>query len=61
MLYAGIALKVLQSLIGHKSISSTEVYKKVFALDVAVRHGVRFSMAEAIATLKNEITKFCGA
>ncbi|MGP4882718.1 hypothetical protein ACTXQV_65925, partial [Klebsiella pneumoniae] len=26
--------KVLQSLMGHKSISSTEVYTKVFALDV---------------------------
>ena len=43
MLYAGIPLKVLQSLMGHKSISSTEVYTKVFALDVAapscaVRH-----------------------
>ncbi len=33
MLYAGIPLKVLQSLMGHKSISSTEVYTKVFALD----------------------------
>ena len=28
MLYAGIPLKVLQSLMGHKSISSTEVYTK---------------------------------
>ncbi|ECA2179299.1 phage integrase family protein [Salmonella enterica subsp. enterica serovar Kisangani] len=37
MLYAGIPLKVLQSLMGHKSISSTEVYMKVFALDVAAR------------------------
>lgn len=35
MLYAGIPLKVLQSLMGHKSVSSTEVYTKVFALDVA--------------------------
>ncbi|EPE9570307.1 hypothetical protein SND00_20850, partial [Escherichia coli] len=25
---------------GHKSISSTEVYTKVFALDVAARHRV---------------------
>lgn len=30
MFYAGIPLKVLQSLMGHKSISSTEVYRKVF-------------------------------
>ncbi|MDZ8893468.1 phage integrase family protein, partial [Escherichia coli] len=27
-------------LMGHKSISSTEVYTKVFALDVAARHRV---------------------
>ena len=54
MLYAGIPLKVLQSLMGHKSISSTEVYTKVFALDVAARHRVQFSMPEsdAVAMLK---------
>ena len=46
MLYAGIPLKVLQSLMGYKSISSTEVYTKVFALDVAARHRVQFSMPE---------------
>nr|WP_320337877.1 tyrosine-type recombinase/integrase [Citrobacter koseri] len=46
MLYAGIPLKVLQSLMGHKSISSTEVYTKVFALDVAARHRVQFHMSE---------------
>ena len=49
MLYAGIPLKVLQSLMGHKSISSTEVYTKVFALDVAARHRVQFSMPESDA------------
>ncbi len=55
MLYAGIPLKVLQSLMGHKSISSTEVYTKVFALDVAARHRVQFSMPEsdAVTMLKN--------
>uniref|UniRef100_UPI0013DFCFBF tyrosine-type recombinase/integrase n=1 Tax=Escherichia coli TaxID=562 RepID=UPI0013DFCFBF len=54
MLYAGIPLKVLQSLMGHKSISSTEVYTKVFALDVAARHRVQFSMPEsdAVSMLK---------
>nr|CAH8250737.1 Tyrosine recombinase XerC [Escherichia coli] len=54
MLYAGIPLKVLQSLMGHKSISSTEVYTKVFALDVAARHRVQFQMPEgdAVAMLK---------
>lgn len=57
MLYAGIPLKVLQSLMGHKSISSTEVYTKVFALDVAARHRVQFQMsgAEAVAMLKGNI------
>ncbi|WP_449576000.1 tyrosine-type recombinase/integrase [Lelliottia nimipressuralis] len=54
MLYAGIPLKVLQSLMGHKSVSSTKVYTKVFALDVAARHRVQFQMsgAEAVAMLK---------
>ncbi|MDI8978101.1 hypothetical protein MJN47_31280, partial [Salmonella enterica subsp. enterica serovar Lubbock] len=39
----------------HKSISSTEVYTKVFALDVAARHRVQFSMPEsdAVTMLKN--------
>ena len=55
MLYVGIPLKVLQSLMGHKSISSTEVYTKVFALDVAARHRVQFAMPEsdAVTMLKN--------
>lgn len=56
MLYAGIPLKVLQSLMGHKSINSTEVYTKVFALDVAARHRVQFHMSgtEAVAMLKGK-------
>ncbi|KGA36259.1 hypothetical protein KU74_07275 [Pectobacterium brasiliense] len=55
MLYAGIPLKVLQSLMGHKSISSTEVYTKVFVLDVAARHRVQFQMpgSDAVTLLKN--------
>lgn len=55
MLYAGIPLKVLQALMGHKSMSSTEVYTKVFALDVAARHRVQFQMpeADAVNMLKN--------
>ncbi len=54
MLYAGIPLKVLQSLMGHKSISSTGVYTKVFALDVAARHRVQFLMPgdDAVAMLR---------
>ncbi|EPQ7708686.1 hypothetical protein ACUWAR_004304, partial [Escherichia coli] len=37
-----------------KSISSTEVCTKVFALDVAARHRVQFSMPEsdAVSMLK---------
>ncbi|WP_071941181.1 tyrosine-type recombinase/integrase [Pantoea agglomerans] len=55
MLYAGIPLKALQSLMGHKSMKSTEVYTKVFALDVAARHRVQFHMPEtdAVTMLKN--------
>lgn len=54
MLYAGIPVKVLQSLMDHKSVSSTEFYTKVFTLDVAARHRVQFSMpeAEAVTILK---------
>ena len=54
MLYAGIPLKILQTLMGHKSVSSTEVYTKVFALDVAARYRVRFEMSgeEAVALLR---------
>ena len=54
MLYAGIPLKALQSLMGHKSLKSTEIYTKVFALDVAARHRVQFHMPgnEAVAMLK---------
>ncbi|QAV47683.1 site-specific integrase [Pantoea agglomerans] len=54
MLYAGIPLKALQSLMGHKSMKSTEVYTKVFALDVAARHRVQFHMPgnEAVSLLK---------
>jgi site-specific recombinase XerD len=42
-----LPLKVLQSLMGHKSISSTKAYMKFFALDVAVRHRVQFAMPES--------------
>jgi site-specific recombinase XerD len=41
MLYAGIPLKVLQSLMGH--VNQLRKSTKVFALDVAARH-VQFSM-----------------
>jgi len=46
--------KVLQSLLGHEKFESTEVYTKVFALDVAASHQVRFSMdtADALQLLR---------
>ncbi len=54
MLYAGTPLKALQSLLGHKSAKSTEIYTRVFALDVAARHRVQFQMpgTDAVAMLK---------
>jgi integrase len=57
MLYAGLPLKALQSLMGHKSMKSSEVYTKVFAVGVAVRHRVQFHMpgTEAAAMLKNVV------
>ncbi|EDU0380718.1 phage integrase family protein, partial [Salmonella enterica subsp. enterica] len=60
MLYVGIPLKVLQALMGHKSFSSTEVYTKVPALDIAARHRIQFQMpgADAAAMLKG-ISWFC--
>ncbi|RRW59572.1 phage integrase family protein [Pantoea dispersa] len=44
MLYHHVPPKVLQSLLGHEKFESTEVYTKVFALDVAAGHQVRFSL-----------------
>ncbi|EGD6049244.1 hypothetical protein DRW26_25405 [Escherichia coli] len=40
------SMQCLQCLMGHRSISSTEVHTKVFALDVATRHRGLFSMPE---------------
>ncbi|WP_455853805.1 tyrosine-type recombinase/integrase [Pantoea endophytica] len=44
MLYHHVPPKVLQSLLGHEKFESTEVYTKVFALDVAAGHQVRFTL-----------------
>lgn len=49
MLYHHVPPKVVQSLLGHEKFESTEVYTKVFALDVAASHQVRFSMETADA------------
>lgn len=36
--------RVLQSLLGHRYIRSTEIYTRVFALDVLAAHGITFSL-----------------
>lgn len=37
MLYADIPMRMLQSMMWHKSVNSTNVYKKVFALAAGCR------------------------
>ncbi|CND13390.1 putative resolvase/recombinase [Yersinia intermedia] len=45
----GVPLKVVQAFMGHKELKSTEVYTKVFSLEVGQQFGVRFSMDAADA------------
>lgn len=49
-----VPLKVVQAYMGHVEISSTEVYTKVFALDVGYQREVRFTVpaGNAIRVLK---------
>lgn len=42
LLYSHTPPKVLQSLMGHEKYESTEVYTKVFVLDVAASQNVTF-------------------
>jgi integrase len=44
MLYQGTPLKVLQGLMGHEKGESTEVYTRVFALDIVANRQVQFSV-----------------
>ncbi len=44
MLYQGTPLKVLQGLMGHEKAESTEVYTRVFALDIVANRQVQFSV-----------------
>ncbi|MEZ2578442.1 tyrosine-type recombinase/integrase [Buttiauxella ferragutiae] len=44
LLYSHTPAKVLQSLMGHEKYESTEVYTKVFALDVAASQKVTFTL-----------------
>ncbi|KQN49986.1 resolvase [Serratia sp. Leaf50] len=41
----GVPLKVVQSYAGHARLESTEIYTKIFALDVGRQYDVRFSLA----------------
>lgn len=49
LLYGHTPPKVLQSLMGHEKSESTEVYTKVFALDVAASQNVMFTLPVAEA------------
>jgi len=40
---------VLQALLGHEKAESTEVYTRVFALDIAASQQITFSMPESQA------------
>ncbi|WP_411706382.1 tyrosine-type recombinase/integrase [Edaphovirga cremea] len=44
MLYQGTPLKVVQGLMGHEKSESTEVYTRVFALDIVASRQVQFSL-----------------
>lgn len=45
LLYNRVHPKILQSFMGHRDYKSTEIYTRVFALDVAGQLGVRFEMS----------------
>ena len=44
LLQNGLPFKVLQAYMGHQDTKSTEIYTRIFALDVGHQYGVRFSM-----------------
>ncbi|PVZ84180.1 resolvase [Serratia sp. S1B] len=54
MLYQGTPLKVLQGLMGHEKSESTDVYTRVFALDIVANRQVRFTVPaqDAIEMIK---------
>lgn len=51
LLYNRVHPKILQSFMGHRDYKSTEIYTRVFALDVAAQLGVRFDMSAEQAML----------
>ena len=44
LLYGHVHPKVLQGLLGHEKFESTEVYTKIFALDIAASQQLRFTL-----------------
>ena len=47
-----VPMKVVQAYMGHRELSSTEIYTKIFALDVGQQYGVSFSIPlDAVASL----------
>ncbi|CAI2040890.1 Tyrosine recombinase XerD [Serratia fonticola] len=54
MLYQGTPLKAVQGLLGHEKAESTEVYTRVFALDIVASRQVQFTLPsqEALAMLR---------
>ncbi|WP_149571790.1 site-specific integrase [Serratia nevei] len=54
LLYQGTPLKIVQGLMGHEKAESTEVYTRIFALDVVAERQVRFTMpgGDAVAMLR---------
>lgn len=56
LLYGHVHPKILQGLMGHEKYESTEVYLRIFALDVAASHQVRFTLdtANALQLLRRE-------
>ena len=50
LIQSHIPLKVVQAYMGHKELSSTEVYTRIFALDVGANYGVCFSLPVDQAT-----------
>jgi len=58
LLLNGVHIKKVQALMGHQRIESTEVYTKIFALDVTRDLGLTFSMQpeDAIALMSHKDT-----
>lgn len=54
LLYGHTPPKVLQSLMGHEKYESTEVYTKVFALDLTASQNVTFTLPVDSALLLRE-------